>query len=148
MTQPHEHEREHAHAVRSEEDRIDSARIVAVGVASLVLFFLGSLAATGYLQLRQSRHQGPPPPAEMGQNKIGLVEQQIFELAARGARDRDAKLRRLDSYGWVDRDAGLVHLPIDEAMALVVKGIRPMPVEPPPQPPSLDPLRALQGGQP
>ncbi len=146
MSQPNEHE--HEHAVRSEEDRIDSARIVAVGVAAVVLFFLGSFAATGYLQLRQSRHQGPPVPAEVGLNKIGLVEQQLFELAARGARDHDAKLRRLGSYGWVDRDAGLVHLPIEEAMGLVVKGIRPMPVEPPPQPPSLDPLRALPGGQP
>ncbi len=148
MTQPHEHEHEHEHTVRSEEDRIDSVRIVAVGVASLVLFFLGSLAATGYLQRQRVRNPGPPVPADMGQNKIGLVEQQLFELAARGARDRDAKLKRLDSYGWVDRDAGLVHLPIDEAMGLVVKGIRPMPVEPPPQPPSLDPLRALPGGQP
>jgi hypothetical protein len=146
MSQPHEHE--HAHAVRSEEDRIDSARIVAVGVAALVVFFLGSLAATGYLQLRQSRHQGPPIPAEVGQSKIGMVEQQLFELSVRGERDRAAKLRRLGSYGWVDREAGVVHLPIDEAMGLVLKGVRPMPVEPPPQPPSLDPLRTLPGGQP
>lgn len=144
MTEP----QEHAHAVRSEEDRIDAAKIIAVGVAALVVFFVGSLAATGYLRLREERHQGPPLPAEVGQSKIGLVEQQIFELTVRGQRDRAAKLRRLDSYGWADRDAGLVHLPIEEAMALVVKGVRPMPVEQPPQPPSLDPLRGVPGGQP
>lgn len=147
MTQ-HEHEPQHAHAVRSEEDRIDTARIVAVGVAALVVFFLGSLAATGYLHLRETRHQGPPIPPEVGQNKIAMVEQQLFELSVRGERDRAAKLRRLGAYGWVDRDAGLVHLPIEEAMGLVVRGVRPMPVEQPPQPPSLDPLRTLPGGQP
>ena len=146
MSQPHD--QEHAHDVRSEEDRIDTAKIVAVGVAALVVFFLGSFAATGYLHLRQSRHQGPPIPPEVGQNKIARVEQQLFELSVRGERDRAAKLRRLGSYGWVDREAGVVHLPIDEAMGLVVKGIRPMPVEQPPQPPSLDPLRTLPGGQP
>lgn len=29
--------------------------------------------------------------------------------------------RRLDSYGWVDGQRGIVHIPIDRAMALYVK---------------------------
>lgn len=136
------------HDVRSEEDRISSGKIVGVGVAALVVFFIGSLAAISYLRAREAEHVGPPIPAEIGQNKIGLVEQQIFELAVRGERDRAARRQRLGSYGWVDREAGVVHLPIDRAMELVVKGVRPMPVEGPPQPPSLDPLRGLPGGQP
>ncbi len=139
---------EHPHLVRSEEDRIDTPKILAVGAAALVVFFIGSLGAIGYYRMRQARHVGPPIPAEVGQNKIGLVEQQLFELSARGERDRAARRRRLESYGWVDRQAGVVHLPIEEAMSLVVKGVRPMPVEQPARPPSLDPLRTLPGGQP
>jgi hypothetical protein len=34
------------------------------------------------------------------------------------ARLRGAADRRLDSYGWVDRDKGIMHIPIDEAMRL------------------------------
>ena len=84
---------EHPHLVRSEEDRIDTPRILAVGVAALVVFFIGSLGAIGYYRMRQARHVGPPIPAEVGQNKIGMVEQQLFELAVRGERDRAARLR-------------------------------------------------------
>ena len=40
---------------------------------------------------------------------------------------------RLTSYGWVDRDAGLVHMPIDEAMRLVAQ--RGLPVRAPEGPP-------------
>lgn len=138
----------HPHLVRSEEDRIATGKIIAVGVAALVIFFLGSVAVVGYLHAQGAAYVAPPVGAELGQNKIGMVEQQLFELARRGERDRAARLRRLGSYGWVDREAGVVHLPIEEAMGLVVKGVRPMPVEQPAQPPSLDPLRTLPGGQP
>lgn len=35
-------------------------------------------------------------------------------------RMRAQKLQRLQSYGWVDRRAGLVHIPIDRAMQLLL----------------------------
>jgi hypothetical protein len=31
------------------------------------------------------------------------------------------ELRRLDTYGWVNKDAGIVHIPIDDAMKLVLQ---------------------------
>ncbi|GAO02019.1 hypothetical protein [Anaeromyxobacter sp. PSR-1] len=140
---------EHAHGVRSEEDRIDTGKIIAVGVAALVVFFIGSYAAIAYLQDLRASREGPPIPPEIGQNKIGMVEQQLFELSVRGERDRTARRQRLASYGWVDRGAGVVHLPIDRAMDLVAQGIRPMPAPPvepvPSQAPDLGPG---PGGQP
>ena len=42
MTAPHPEHRGHGHGARSEEDRISPGSIVAVGVASLVVFFLAS----------------------------------------------------------------------------------------------------------
>jgi len=124
MTDPHAAPTGHGH-VRQEEDRIAARPILAVGIGSLVIFFLASFVTIGYLRIREGDRPPLPVPAEMGQSKIGLVEQQLFELATRGERDRQARLERLGSYGWVDRDAGLVHLPIERAMELVAQGVRP-----------------------
>ncbi len=115
----------HDHGVRSEEDRVPVLRLVLVGVGALLIFFLGSLAAVGYLHVRQVERGPIAIPPEIGQSKIGLVEQQQFDLAVRGERDRAARLERLGSYGWVDRSAGVAHLPIDVAMDVVAKGVRP-----------------------
>jgi hypothetical protein len=38
---------------------------------------------------------------------------------------RQREERLLTTYGWVDRDAGLVRIPIDEAMRLVAEGRTP-----------------------
>ncbi len=132
MTDTGAREQVHGHA-RSEEDRIKTPAILAVGAGALVLFFLASLAATGYLRLKVGERPVLPIPPEIGQSKIGMVEQDVFELARRGERDRAARLQHLRSYGWVDRGRGVVHLPIDRAMELVVKGERARP-EPAPAP--------------
>jgi len=133
---------EHGHDVRSEEDRISTGTVVAVGVAALVLFTAASIVTSVFLRMKQGEHPPLPIPAEVGQSKIGLVEQQLFELTTRGERQRAAQLERLRSYGWVDRQAGVVHLPIERAMDLVVQGIRPMPSSTGPAP------SETPGGQP
>lgn len=130
MTEPHltdpAHDASHGHHdVRSEEDRVSSGMVIAVGVASLVVFFFASLAAGGYLHLRQEEHPPIAVPPEIGQSKIAMIEQQLFDVAVRGTRDRARRLERLRSYGWVDREAGVVHMPIERAMDLVAKGVRP-----------------------
>jgi hypothetical protein len=83
-----------------------------------VSYFHGRMEARGAIAI----------PPEVGQSKIGLVEQQQFGLVARGARSRARDLERLGSFGWVDRQAGVAHIPIEEAMRLVVGGLRPAPV--------------------
>lgn len=133
------------HGVRQEEDRISTVAVVGVGVASLVVFTVASLVVARYWH---GRVEANPVviPAEVGQNKIGMVEQQMFgsTVPFRGERQRTAQLQRLSSYGWVDQPAGIAHLPIADAMSLVVKGVRPMPVVPP-EPASQAPA---PGGQP
>jgi hypothetical protein len=120
------------HGARSEEDRIDSGAIVVVGVASLLLFFLASLVAVSFFTHRMAERGPITIPPEIGQSKIGLVEQQQFGLVVRGERSRARDLERLGSFGWVDQRAGLAHIPIDEAMRLVVGGLRAAPVAPVP----------------
>jgi hypothetical protein len=118
-------EHPHAHAgVRQEEDRISTPLIVAVGVVSLVIFILSAAVVMVFFKNRMDSAALPPVPQEVGRSKIGMVEQQLFEVAQRGARDRAGRLERLGSYGWVDRGAGIAHIPIGDAMDLVAKGVR------------------------
>lgn len=144
MTDVHE---EHGHAahgrgqVRSEEDRISTPKILVVGIAALLLFFVASVVTAMYLRMRQGERGPLPIPPELGKSKIGMVEQQLFDVALRGELDRGARLERLGSYGWIDRSAGVAHIPIDRAMDLVAKGVRPAPGAPPEQP-------RIPGGQP
>jgi hypothetical protein len=111
--------------VRSEDDRVPSAPIVAVGIGALVIFFLASYVTISYLRVKEGDRPPLPVPHEIGQSKIGLVEQQLFESATRGARDREARKKQLGSYGWVDRKAGVVRIPIERAMELSAQGVRP-----------------------
>jgi hypothetical protein len=108
--------------VRSEEDRIGTVAILAVGVGSLLVFLLAGFVVTRYYlgAVRDPR----PFPAEVGQSKIGMVEQEQFEVAVRGERDLVTRRERLGSFGWVDRPAGVAHMPIDRAMELVARGVR------------------------
>ena len=125
MSGAHEHEQSHPPA---EEDVLPSRRIVMVGVLALFVFFLGSLAAGLGLRAvrREANPDGPPPlPSEAGRAKIGLVEQRLFEHSNMGAVWREAARRRLESYGWVDRQKGIAHVPIERAMDMIEKGVRP-----------------------
>ncbi len=115
--------------VRSEEDRISTPRILAVGIGSLVVFIVSSLIVSFYFEAHMRAASLPPVPQEVGSSKIGMVEQQLYGLAQRGARDREVRLERLGSYGWVDRGAGVAHIPIERAMELVEKGVRARPGE-------------------
>ncbi len=120
--QPTEH---HANLVRSEEDRVSTKTVLLVGLGSLAVFFLGSFITVSYLSARERAHGPPIIPPEIGLNKIGMVEQQTFDLTDRGMRARARQVARLGSLGWVDRPAGVAHIPIEEAMRLVASGVRP-----------------------
>jgi hypothetical protein len=141
MTDGHGEHRDAHGGARSEEDRIQTGTIILVGVASLVVFFLASAAAVSYLNVRQGERPPLPIPPEVARSKVGMVELQQFEVAVRGERDRTVRRQRLESFGWVDRGAGIVHVPIEHAMDLVAKGVRAAPG------PSRE-ERPVPGGQP
>lgn len=47
---------------------------------------------------------------------INGVDWSLFSEAAPGIELREKQQQRLRSYGWVDRDRGIVHIPIDDAI--------------------------------
>ena len=122
---------DHSHhsGTRAEPDRIGTPRILAVGAASLIFFAVASWFTIryGYDRTRaEMLPDGPAAlPAEIGKNKIGIVEQRIFSLAVEPKEWRRQQSERLRTWGWVDRKAGVIHVPIDEAMARVARGDRP-----------------------
>jgi hypothetical protein len=96
--------------------------IVAVSV-HLLLWWL-------FRRLEASAKRSDPPitplardasPAETPGLKLNLAYRD-FEQADR---------QRLQSYGWIDKEQGVVHLPIERAMQLLVERGLPEPMEPP-----------------
>jgi len=62
-----------------------------------------------------------PPPAPPAL-EIQTINQTLIGKSAEGLEARAAAQRRLDSYGWVDRQRGVARIPIRRAMQLVAGG--------------------------
>jgi hypothetical protein len=112
----------------AELDVVPSGRIVLVGVAALVVFTVGSIAAgIGMKMMQRSVNPDGPhaDPTQAGRAKIGIVEQRLFENSNMGVIWRERQHQHLESFGWVDKEKGIAHIPIGRAMELVEKGEHP-----------------------
>jgi hypothetical protein len=138
MSHPHD---SGAHP-RSENDRVDSRSVLLVGFGALAIFLLAGAGSIAWIRHSNAVTPQAALPPEVGQDKIGLVEQRLFNTDLRGGRDRAARLAHLEGYGWVDAQAGVVHIPVTKAMELVSQGVR-VPAGQSPAPP---PLGAANGG--
>lgn len=97
--------------------------VVAASAASVLMLIglvLWGLAAL-FGQLREGPWTPQPAPfaatAQADRPDPELQDSPASELA----RLRQAAARRLDSFGWIEREAGLAHIPIDLAMLLLVE---------------------------
>lgn len=95
-----------------EPEGVHTRTLLVVGIAALALFTLAVVAQ--WLLLRV---WGQPfvVPEALGQREIGMVDQVPFEENTQAASLRERQRQRLTTYGWVDREAGLIHLPVEEA---------------------------------
>jgi hypothetical protein len=93
-----------------------------VGILLLVVFTAGAMwLLLGGYESREARESPPASPLA----GYGPQEPPQPRLQVDPAGDID-KLRateraRLEGYGWVDRDAGSVHIPIERAMQLLIE---------------------------
>ena len=78
-----------------------------VGVATVVL----TLALTGVAWLLVTVPNGSPAAA-----RPSSLRHELFDTARDGADARAAATRALERYDWVDRGAGIVRIPIEQAI--------------------------------
>jgi len=127
----------HGHGVAAEPDRISTRIVVGFGVVVLGMAVVAAvlmaalfrtldrgaekkdekvIAAAGL----ERRESGPPPSPRL---QIYPVKHwKDFQTAER---------ERLTTYGWMDRATGVVHIPIDRAIALIAeRGVGPLPQAP------------------
>lgn len=104
-------------AGRTETRDVDTRRIALFGGA-LAGFILLALLILGLI------YGIPPHPLPFGVG-TGLSERNVPMLQTDPHADLQAyraeKENWLDSYGWVDRSAGIAHIPIEEAMRIVAE---------------------------
>jgi hypothetical protein len=98
------------------------AKALAVLIFVTVVVVALLLPMFGWLESRARRSDPPPPP--MGGHQEGRLPAEprlqttpVQDLAA--VRGQDERLLR--SYGWVDEQKGIVRIPIDAAMQLIVQ---------------------------
>ncbi|MDY6812196.1 MAG: hypothetical protein SV108_00755 [Pseudomonadota bacterium] len=92
----------------------------AAGVLVLIGLVLWGLAAL-FGHLREGPWTPQPAPFAATADADWPDPQLQAAPAAELARLRQASARRLDSFGWVEREAGLAHIPIELAMLLLVQ---------------------------
>ena len=111
------------------EDHIDFHKVIAVGVVSLIIFALGIWWAAGILRHETKRAEDSTglaaESALLGKPEIGIVDQVPYSGDHRLADWRQERSSRLNSYGWVDRAKGIVHVPIERAMDATLAGALP-----------------------
>lgn len=110
--------------VIEEQQKMNWKVIIGVGVGSVVIFALATVWSTHILNSTKAEMQpaGPLPiPRQVNSYEVGIVNQRVFALDQRAAQKRLQQMERLESYGWVDRQAGVAHIPIDEAMKMYLQ---------------------------
>jgi hypothetical protein len=117
----------HDFEVRQEEDLVASRSLLHVAAVSIAVGAIGVLAAGWLLSIRD----GAVKPNFAGRDgpraapsAISSLEQTPIWGEPVGEERQAAQRHELESWGWVNRDAGVAHIPIERAMDLVVEESR------------------------
>ena len=111
-----------AHGVAAEEDHLVTGKIVGVGVAAMVLFFVGAVWSwrIQVVTMEEAQPNGPPPrPAAVGQYEVGIVNQRLFEQDWH-AEDKLSGQQQALRNGWGDQPGVTAHKTLDQAMDQVI----------------------------
>jgi hypothetical protein len=102
-----------------EEDRVATGKIVATAIISLAIFGVGALWSVSIQRNEVGSILNDPhtvPAAEAGKPEVGLVYQWPFFKSQYGHDKAVETAERLTSYGYVDKSAGVVRIPIEQAI--------------------------------
>jgi hypothetical protein len=97
-------------------------------VISFVLFlvFMAASAIIGmiYLERWWAGPAGPEAdPSPFADTRSRLSNAPLLQADPQVDMDvlREVEAKRVNSYGWIDREAGVVHIPVDRAMDLILQ---------------------------
>lgn len=109
--------------VKQEPDRIPTVWLLGLTALTVCVSALGVLTAYEMLRRDPASHpvNAPVSSAALGP---GTPERTPIEATERGIALRRAQRKELETYGWVDRDAGIAHIPIERALDLRAQGVR------------------------
>ncbi|HYL16202.1 MAG TPA: hypothetical protein VEV41_24430 [Terriglobales bacterium] len=118
------------------------AFLIGLAITGLLMHLIG-LGMYIYLDHYEKRHEPPQNPLvrATGEDTRVATSQEAnkfpsprLETNERGQlyEQRTEEEETLNSYGWVDQNAGVAHIPIDRAMAIIAQ--RGLPVAPPTAP--------------
>jgi hypothetical protein len=119
------HHSSQEHPEVQQPEGVATVKAVVVAIICLVVFFFATLWSVRIFEgeERKIAPQGTiSPPKEIGNPQMGLVNQRLFELQREAGQKRTEQLARLNSYGWVDREKRIIHIPIDRAMEKLSQG--------------------------
>lgn len=103
--------------LRQDEDRLPRRTLVAIAAVGVLVFAAAVAAAAGLA----ATHDAPTRHAVTrgAPDRIGFVEQTLVLDADRGRALRAQQEHELAQYRWIDRDAGVVAIPIERALDVV-----------------------------
>jgi hypothetical protein len=106
-----------------ESPHVGMGMVLALAAGALLVFGFATLSIWVFTERWQSARnpRGASTPARLGQAEINLLNQLPFLLDTRAYRQQEEKVRRLHGYGWVDRERGLIHIPVEQAMELYLE---------------------------
>jgi hypothetical protein len=115
--------------VRQEEDHLSWKRVLLVALA--ITLAMAAVGVWSWLLLREKeaelRPSGQYPELDIGpRSEVVGIQQRIFPERGRGEPGpgqaiNQRKREELARFGWTDKEKGLVDVPIDDAMQLVVE---------------------------
>ncbi len=106
------------------ETRDANVRIIAWTAVGLVIgAVVVHLSMAGLYQFYEAQHPSPDPPSRIAFDTKMIAPQPQLQTNPQAdlAQFEKSANERLHSYGWVDREAGVIHIPIERAMELVAE---------------------------
>lgn len=118
--------------MRQERDRLNLKAVVWTAVVTAIVGVLAVLWSGWLLERERSRlaverreaiverdraESGAPRTAP---REIGIVDQTQIRRERLGRTLTREKRQRLESFGWIDRERGIVHIPIERAFDIIV----------------------------
>jgi hypothetical protein len=109
--------------VSHEKTDIDISSIVRFGIGLCALAVVSFVLVWGFFRFLESQHGGPVPPTGLNVTANALPPQPRLQQTPIGDLKEmlDAQDKLLQTYGWVDRQHGVVRVPISRAIDLLAQ---------------------------